>query len=75
MTKDLTITKKDADHFVSTMLEVIKKSVKKGEDVSLIGFGTFTKQEELLERVNPATGEKIKIKADTKFRQEKLGKK
>lgn len=37
------LTKKDADHFVSTFLEVVKKTVKKGDDVSLIGFGTFSK--------------------------------
>ena len=36
-------TKKDADLFVNTLLETIKKSVKKGDDVSLVGFGTFTK--------------------------------
>ena len=37
------MTKKEADHFVATMLDVIRKSVKRGEDVSLIGFGTFSK--------------------------------
>ena len=42
--KDLKhLTKKDADHFISTTLDVIKKTVKRGEDVSLIGFGSFTK--------------------------------
>ena len=71
------LTKKDADHFVSTMLDVIKKSVKKGEDVSLIGFGTFTKARRAARTgVNPATGEKIKIKAKTlpKFRPGKAWK-
>ena len=34
------ITKKDADTFVATLLDVVKKTVKKGDDVSLIGFGT-----------------------------------
>lgn len=71
------LSKKDADQFISTMLDTIKKSVKKGEDVSLIGFGTFTKTRRAARTgVNPATGEKIKIKARTlpKFRPGKAWK-
>lgn len=71
------LTKKDADYFVSSMLDVIRKSVKKGEDVSLIGFGTFCKTRRAARTgVNPATGEKIKIKAKTlpKFRPGKAWK-
>jgi len=71
------LTKKDADHFVSTMLDVIKKTVKKGEDVSLIGFGSFCKVKRAARMgVNPSTGEKIKIKAKTlpKFRPGKAWK-
>jgi len=60
------MTKKDADQFVATLLTVVKKTVKKGEDVSLIGFGTFSKTRRAARMgVNPATGEKIKIKAKT----------
>ncbi|WP_127718017.1 HU family DNA-binding protein [Halobacteriovorax sp. HLS] len=64
-TKELNnMTKKDADLFVSTLLDVVKKTVKKGEDVSLIGFGSFSKVKRAARMgVNPATGEKIKIKA------------
>jgi DNA-binding protein HU-beta len=64
-TKELNhMTKKDADLFVATMLDVVKKTVKKGEDVSLIGFGSFSKVRRAARMgVNPATGEKIKIKA------------
>lgn len=71
------MTKKDADQFVATMLDVIKKSVKKGDDVSLIGFGSFSKVKRAARMgVNPATGEKIKIKAKTlpKFRPGKAWK-
>lgn len=71
------MTKKDADMFVSTMLDTIKKSVKKGDDVSLIGFGTFAKIRRAARTgVNPATGEKIKIKARNlpKFRPGKAWK-
>lgn len=59
-------TKKDADAFVGALLDTIKKTVKKGDDVALIGFGTFTKAKRAARMgVNPATGEKIKIKAKT----------
>ncbi len=71
------LTKKDADNFVATLLETIKKTVKKGEDVSLVGFGTFTKAKRAARMgVNPSTGEKIKIKAKTlpKFRPGKAWK-
>ena len=71
------LTKKDADHFVATMINVVKKTVKKGEDVSLIGFGTFSKTRRAARMgVNPSTGEKIKIKAKTlpKFRPGKAWK-
>ena len=58
------LTKKEADQFLSTFMEVVKKSVKKGNDVSLVGFGTFAKVKRAARMgVNPATGEKIKIKA------------
>lgn len=76
--KDLTpMTKKDADYFISTLLDTIKRTVKKGDDVSLVGFGTFTKvRRSARTGVNPATGEKIKIKAKTlpKFRPGKAWK-
>ena len=58
------LTKKEADLFVSTFMDVVRKSVKKGDDVSLVGFGTFAKVRRAARMgVNPATGEKIKIKA------------
>lgn len=71
------LTKKDADLFINTLLDTVKKTVKKGDDVSLVGFGTFTKIRRAARTgVNPATGEKIKIKAKTipKFRPGKAWK-
>ena len=65
------LTKKDADHFLATTLDIIKKTVKKGDDVSLVGFGSFTKvRRKARMGVNPSSGEKIKIKAKNvpKFR-------
>ena len=65
------MSKADATAAVNTALAAIKKSVKKGEDVTLIGFGTFTKSKRKarLGR-NPQTGKEIKIPAMTvpKFR-------
>lgn len=58
------LSKKQIDNIVNFTLDSIKKAVKKGEDVSLIGFGTFTKAKRKARTgVNPATGEQIKIKA------------
>jgi DNA-binding protein HU-beta len=38
--------------------------VKKGEDVTLVGFGTFTKSRKASRLgVNPSTGERIRIRA------------
>lgn len=59
-----TVTKKQLDYIVYYTMENIKKTVKKGETVSLIGFGTFTKAKRKARNgINPSTGEQIKIKA------------
>jgi DNA-binding protein HU-beta len=59
-----TMTKKQANQFIDLMLETIKRTVKKGEDVTLVGFGTFTKTRKASRLgVNPSTGERIRIKA------------
>lgn len=58
------MTKKQANQFIDVMLETIKRTVKKGEDVTLVGFGTFTKTRKASRLgVNPSTGERIKIRA------------
>ncbi len=58
------LTKADAGRAIDAAIEVIKKSLKKGEDVSVVGFGTFTVRKRAA-RVgrNPRTNEAIKIKA------------
>ncbi len=59
-----TMTKKQANQFIDVMLDVIKRTVKKGEDVTLVGFGTFTKSRKAARLgVNPSTGERIRIRA------------
>ena len=56
---------------MNSSLELIKKSVKKGDDVTLVGFGTFTKSKRKARAGrNPQTGKEIRIPAMTvpKFR-------
>lgn len=58
------LTKKDAKAALEATLAAITSSLKKGEAVQLIGFGTF-KMNERKARTgrNPKTGEEIKIAA------------
>ena len=69
--KAANVTKVDAESVLNAAIDSIKKSVKKGEDVTLIGFGTFTKSKrQARSGRNPQTGNEIKIPAMTvpKFR-------
>ena len=59
-------TKKTAQEVVDCVLTSITSSLKKGEDVSLTGFGTFkVVKRKARKGRNPATGEEIKIPAKT----------
>ncbi len=69
--KDADLTKVAAEKVVSSLIENITQTLKKGNKVSLVGFGTFEVSERKARTgVNPQTGEKIKIKATkvAKFR-------
>ena len=58
------LSKKDAGAAVSAVFDTIVSTVAKGEDVQVIGFGTFTTSERAeREGRNPSTGEKIVIAA------------
>ena len=59
-----TCSKVEAGKAVNAVLEAIKKSLKKGETVTLVGFGTFkvAKRSARTGR-NPQTGKPIKIAA------------
>jgi len=59
-----TCTKAEAGKALDALLAAIKKSLKKGESVTLVGFGTFsvTKRSARKGR-NPQTGAPIKIAA------------
>ena len=57
-------TKKEANEVVATIFDEIAAKLKKGVDTDLSGFGKFTvKTRKARTGINPATGEKIKIKA------------
>ena len=56
----------DAGRALDAVLSTITKSLKKGEKVALIGFGTFDiSHRKARDGRNPQTGEVIKIKAAT----------
>lgn len=61
------ITKVDAQKVVEAVLDGITDALKKGEDVRLIGFGSFAiSKSAAREGRNPRTGEKIKIAASNR---------
>ena len=58
------LSKADATRAVDAFTEVVKKSLKKGDAVSLVGFGTFSVRKRAARTGrNPRTNEVIKIKA------------
>lgn len=58
------IPKSTAGKAVDAMVDVISKSLRQGQQVSLVGFGTFlTRDREARQGRNPRTGETIQIKA------------
>jgi DNA-binding protein HU-beta len=60
----ITCTKAEAGKAVDALFEGVKKALKKGEKVTLVGFGTFSvaKRSARMGR-NPQTGKPIKIAA------------
>ncbi len=58
------LTKADAERAVDAMFDTIKKALKSGDSVSLVGFGTFVVRSRAARSGrNPRTGEEIKIAA------------
>jgi len=58
------MSKKDSEKALKAVLEGITDGLVRGNKVQLVGFGTFeVRQRKAREGRNPATGEKIKIKA------------
>jgi DNA-binding protein HU-beta len=65
MAKEAEITKVSAAKALDSFQDAVKQSLKKKDGkLTLVGFGTFAKvRRKARKGVNPATGEKIKIKA------------
>jgi DNA-binding protein HU-beta len=58
------MSKADAARAVDAMIDTISKALKKGDTVTLVGFGTFSVRKRAARQGrNPQTGETIKIKA------------
>lgn len=57
-------SKKDAEKFLNSTVDVITEALAKGDNVALVGLGSFVVRERAeREGKNPQTGEKIKIAA------------
>ncbi|MEI6651677.1 MAG: HU family DNA-binding protein [Chlorobiaceae bacterium] len=58
------LTKVDAERALNAFINVVTASLKEGEDVALVGFGTFTIGDRAERQGrNPQTGEVITISA------------
>lgn len=65
------LSKKDAEKVLKAFTDIVTEELKKGEKVSLVGFGTFEATKRAArEGRNPATNKTIKIPASKapKFR-------
>jgi DNA-binding protein HU-beta len=57
-------TKADAERAVAGLIDIISGTLKKGESLTLVGFGTFEVRKRAARTGrNPKTGEELKIKA------------
>jgi DNA-binding protein HU-beta len=58
------LSKADSSRAVDSLVATVHKALKKGEDVSIAGFGKFSVVKRAARQgVNPRTGERVKIKA------------
>jgi DNA-binding protein HU-beta len=57
-------TKADADRSLAALIDIVTATLKKGDNVALVGFGTFEVRKRAARNGrNPATGAALKIKA------------
>lgn len=57
-------TKADAERAVAGLIDIISGTLKKGDSIALVGFGTFEVRKRAARTGrNPKTGEELKIKA------------
>lgn len=60
------VSKASAGRMLDTVIDTIQTTVKKGDTVALVGFGTFKSAKRAARSgKNPRTGEKLKIAATT----------
>lgn len=66
ISKSVKVTKKVASEVLTATIDAIQTTVKKGDKVTLVGFGTFESRRRAA-RVgrNPQTGKELKIAAKT----------
>ena len=64
--KQTKLTQKSVGEVLTAIIDVTQDTVKKGEKVTLLGFGTFEPRKRAARNGrNPQTGEAIKIEAKT----------
>ena len=64
MASDASLSKSQAQSALNSVLDNIAKSLKKGDKVTLVGFGTFSVSKRAARKGrNPQTGKEIKIAA------------
>ena len=62
--EDNQISRKEADGYVTSFVDIITASVASGEDVAISGFAKFKRIDRPARMArNPATGEKVRVKA------------
>ncbi|MDK2819565.1 MAG: HU family DNA-binding protein [Mycoplasmataceae bacterium] len=58
------ITQKDTENVINSFVNIVIDELKKGEQISIAGFGIFKKVDKLARMgINPSTGAKIDIAA------------
>ena len=66
ISKNAKVTKKVASEVLTATIDAIQTTVKKGDKVTLVGFGTFESRKRAARTGrNPQTGKEIKIAAKT----------
>lgn len=64
MAADASISKAAAGKALNSFIDGVSKALKKGDKVTMVGFGTFSVAKRKARKGrNPQTGEEIKIKA------------
>jgi len=61
---DSGLSKADTSRAIESLLHTVTKTLKKGDEVAITGFGKFSVVKRAARQgVNPRTGERVKIKA------------